>query len=246
MIDATTLTYALGTVAMFGGVLIVERLRRAAGPEADRIGTGYLFVVPGAAALAYALMAAGVGTVELAGGPVVLPRYVDWLLTTPVLVGYAAFVAGAGRTTIAGVVAADAGMIAVGAAAAALPAPLKYALFGVSAGLHLLLLVALYRTLSATAAEGPAGRRRLFAILKNHVGLLWVVYPVVWLASPVGLGLVGTTATAMVITYTDVVAKVPYVYFIYAHRGAVLEGTGSAAGDGPRTEAEAGAGAAGD
>ena len=239
MTDAATLTYVLGAVAMFGGVLIVERLRRAAGAGAGHIGTGALFVVPGVATVAYALMAAGVGTVDLAGGPLVLPRYVDWLLTTPVLVGYVAYVAGASRGTIAGVAVADAAMIVVGAVAAALPAPGKYVAFAVSAGCHLVLLVVLYRTLPAVAAGHAAGRRRLFAVLKNHVGLLWVAYPVVWLASPVGLDLVGAVGIAMIVTYLDVIAKVPFVYFVYAHRRALLDGTGAA---GP-SESGAGAGA---
>ena len=62
------------------------------------------------------------------------------------------------------------------------------------------------------------GRRRLFKILQNHVGLLWIAYPVIWLASPVGLSVVGAVGTSMIIAYLDAVAKTPYVYFIWRER----------------------------
>lgn len=218
-----TAVYAAAALVLVGGVGIVAVLVRADDVPTAAGGFRWLYVIPAVAALAYVAMALGVGTVTAAGHEVLVPRYLDWLLTTPVLVGYVGYVAGASRRAIAGVALADAAMIAVGFVAAVTVAPIKYVAFVVSAGFHLALLGVLYRAFPSAAADRSVERRRLFGILKHHVGLLWIAYPVVWLASPAGIGVVGTTALAIVIPYLDVAAKVPYVYFVYAHRRAFVE-----------------------
>lgn len=214
MVAALTLTYVLGTVGMLAGVAMAARLVVDADTDG---GFGYLLLIPGAAALAYAAMALGLGTVTLQGYEVPIPRYVDWLVTTPILVGYAAYVAGLGRKWILGIALADAAMIVLGGVAVATAPPLRWVGFGASSAFHLVLLGTVYTVLPARAAEQNSGRRRLAGILRNHVGLLWIAYPVVWLVGP-GLGIVSATAIAMIITYLDVVAKVPYVYFVFRAR----------------------------
>jgi sensory rhodopsin len=214
MVDVTTLTYAVGTLGMLAGVFVAVQLVR------DTRGGGqfgYLLIIPGFAALAYAVMTLGVGTVTFQGYTIPVPRYVDWLVTTPVLVGYAAYVAGAGRRWILGVALADAAMIVLGGTAVVLAPPGRWLAFGASSAFHLALLGVVYAVLPGYAAEQNSKRRRLAEILRNHVGLLWIAYPVVWLLGP-GLDLVSATAVAMIITYLDVVAKVPYVYFVYRAR----------------------------
>jgi sensory rhodopsin len=84
--------------------------------------------------------------------------------------------------------------------------------------------VGLYRILPTSAAKLSTERRRLFDLLQNHVGLLWIAYPVVWLVGPPGLNLVAPAGVEIIIPYLDVVAKVPYVYFIYVHRRAFTGG----------------------
>lgn len=214
MVTATTLTYVAGAVGMLAGVVLALRLLTGT----DRDGHfEYLLIIPGFAALAYAAMALGVGTVGLQGYSVPLPRYLDWLVTTPILVGYAAYVAGAGRKWIVGTALADAAMIVLGGVAVAVAPPTRWMAFAASSAFHLALLAVIYRVLPSYAAEQNSKRRRLAAILRNHVGLLWIAYPVVWLVGP-GLGVVSATAIAMIVTYLDVVAKVPYVYFVYSAR----------------------------
>ncbi|TKX82488.1 rhodopsin, partial [Halorubrum sp. SS5] len=67
------------------------------------------------------------------GAELVGLRYVDWVVTTPLLVGFIGYTAGASRRAIAGVMIADALMIVFGAAAVVSGGTLKWALFGVSA-----------------------------------------------------------------------------------------------------------------
>lgn len=180
---------------------------------------GWLLAIPAFAAISYLLMMLEVGVIEVGDNQVYLFRYIDWIVTTPILVGYVGYVAGAPRKWIIGVGLADALMIATGFAGTMLTGLGTWIGFGVSAVFHLSLLGILYVVFPRYAAQHPK-RRRLFRILQNHVGLLWIAYPVIWLTSPAGFGYVSVVGTAMIIAYLDVVAKTPYVYFIYREQSA--------------------------
>jgi sensory rhodopsin len=201
-----------------------------------------LLVIPGFAAFSYLLMAFGIGNVVVEGYALPIPRYVDWLVTTPVLVGYVGYVAGADRRAIGAVAGADMLMILLGLGASLTATPLRWVLFALSAGCHLALLYVLYGVFPGTAAEQSLARRQLFGVLKNHVGLLWLAYPLVWLAGPAGLGYVSALGIALVITYLDVVAKTPYVYFVWAYRRGFDgddDGPRPASGTGPDADVPA-------
>lgn len=217
-------TYTIVLVGLLVGVGISIALLNS---EADSREGGFLWLVaiPAIAAASYLLMALDIGVVSVGGDEVYLFRYVDWLLTTPLLVGYVAYVAGAPRKWIVGVAAADAGMILVGTAATLTTGIATWIGFGVSALCHVVLLGILYLVLP-TYVEAHPRRRRLFKVLQNHVGLLWIAYPVIWLLSPAGTGTVSTVGTAMIVAYLDLVAKTPYVYFVWRDRMAFAEDDG--------------------
>jgi sensory rhodopsin len=65
----------------------------------------------------------------------------------------------------------------------------------------------------------------LFKLLQNHVGLLWLAYPLVWAVGAPGLGYVSAAGISLVIVYLDVVAKVPFIYFIWNRRNSFGEET---------------------
>ena len=211
--DASTIVLVLGTLGMLCGLPPCLRLLDM---EADGH-FGYLLVIPVFAALMYALMTLGVGTRTFQGHEVPLLRYLDWLVTTPILVGYAAYVAGVSRQGIVAVAGIDAVMIGLGTAAVVFAPPTQWVFFGLSALCHVALFAAIYGPLRKTAWEQPPARQRLARLLLNHVGLIWLTYPVVWLFGP-GLQLVSATGVTIMIMYMDVIAKVPYVYFVYRSR----------------------------
>lgn len=216
----------LGAVGLVAGVLIVARLLTLDDQGAGKF--GYLLIVPGFAAISYVAMALGVGDVPVDSTAIPAPRYVDWLVTTPVLIGYAAYVAGASRQTIAGVAVIDALMIVIGWGGVVTDGPARIAAFVFSSLCYVGLLVALYTTLKSSAREQSNERRRLYAVLQNHVGLLWIAYPVMWAAGPLGLGYVTAAELTLLITFSDVAAKTPYVYFVYVHRRAFTDAPGTA------------------
>jgi len=214
-----TLLYAVGCVGMLVGAGIGARLVSL---RRDRRWAWAVAAIPAIAASMYAAMALGIGTVSVDGTAVPAPRYVDWLLTTPILVGFVAVVAGADRRGIAAVVGTDAAMIGIGWVAVVTSGVVEAVAFGLSSLCYVGLLWALYRWLPGVVDAADYRRRRLFGLLQNHVGLLWVAYPIVWIAGPLGVGLVSSLAVALAITYMDVAAKVPYVYFVLAHREAAF------------------------
>ncbi|GGJ16023.1 rhodopsin [Halobellus salinus] len=212
-----TAAYALAVLGFAVGVALAARLATVDDADTDRGKFAYLLAIPGFAGLMYIVMALDVGVLTVGSETIVLPRYVDWLVTTPLLVGYVGYVAGAPRRWIAGVMAADAGMIAAGAVATVTTGPTKWAFFAISGGFHLSLFYVLYRVLP-TYARNFSKRRGLFKLLQNHIGLLWVAYPLVWLVGAPGLGYVSAAGITLIIIYLDVVAKVPYIYFVWNRR----------------------------
>jgi len=212
-----TVAYVLAVLGFVVGVALAARLATVDDADVDRGKFSYLLIIPGFAGLMYVLMALDVGVLTVGSETIVLPRYVDWLVTTPVLVGYVGYVAGAPRRWIAGVMAADAAMIATGAVATVTTGPTKWAFFAVSAAFHVSLFYVLYRVFPTYARE-YAKRRGLFKLLQNHVGLLWLAYPLVWVVGAPGLGYVSAAGISLVVAYLDVVAKVPYVYFVWNRR----------------------------
>lgn len=236
---AAAMTFVFGAVSLVVGVAIALRLVTGDSEIADAGRVRPLVLIPGVAAVAYVVMALGIGTVTIGSETIVVPRYVDWLLTTPIMIGYVGYVAGAPRRWIAAAAGGIAAVIVVGAAATVTTGLAKWGLFGLSSLVQLGVFGVLYLVYPKHAAERP-GRRELFWLLQTHVGLLWLAYPVIWLFSPAGIGAVTADAANMVIVYMDVVAKTPYVYFVWTHRDAFAEGTSA-----PEAPAESGP-AAGD
>jgi sensory rhodopsin len=239
MTGAVTAAYWIAAVGFLVGLGITAALYAKLSGSEQRGRLAALALIPGFAGLAYVGMALGVGTVTVNGNELVGLRYLDWIVTTPLLVGFIGYVAGASRRAIAGVMVADALMIAFGAGAVVAGGTLRWALFGVSAVFHVSLFAYLYVIFPRSVPDDPM-QRGLFSLLKNHVGLLWLAYPFVWLMGPSGIAFTGAVGVALTYAFLDVLAKVPYVYFFYARRQAFLDVTSSRAAAEERGPAAAG------
>lgn len=223
--ESITIVYIIGTIGMLVGI------PPAIGLVGDEVGLDfdYLYLIPGLAALMYAAMTFDIGSVTPQGYHVPIPRYIDWAVTTPLLVGYTAYIAGVSRKAILGVALADFLMIAFGVGAVFLSPPTQWVFFGLSSLCHAVLLIGLYGPVRNSAFNEPPSHRRLARLLLNYIGLLWLAYPLVWVFGP-GLQLVEAEGIAVIITYLDVTAKVPFVYFIYRARKNFVRVEGMADG----------------
>lgn len=220
MIDPTTLFWlgavgmAAGTVAfIWGGV---------AASAADRRYYAVLGSISLIAAVAYALMALEVGWIPVGDDTVFAPRYVDWILTTPLLLYFLALLAGSDARQIGLVVGVNTVVMILGFAAALLEGAVGYGLFVVAGIAYLGLLHLLLGPMTEKAADQDQGVEALFTSLRNLTVVLWSVYPIIWLLGPPGIGAISLTVDIMLITYLDLLTKVGFG-LIALNASAVLE-----------------------
>ncbi|MGB9964941.1 bacteriorhodopsin [Halobacterium hubeiense] len=185
--------------------------------------------VTGVAAVAYVLMALGVGALPMDGFTVQLARYADWLVTTPLLVLYLAMLSRPPRRTYVGLVVADVVVIAAGVGAALSPVPEKWAFYVVGCVAYAALVWGLMRTLPAALGDDADPRvDATFTTLRNLTVVLWTLYPVVWLLAPTGLGVLQPEMEAIVVVYLDFISKVGFVAFAVLGADAVDRVLGAA------------------
>lgn len=219
-----SLVYALGTVGMVGGFVLM--LYGMSSPDGRVLSGRYgrliyalLAWTTGIAALSYLGMTFEVGLITVNGHEVEQLRYVDWALTTPALVGEIGVLAGADRRTVVGAVVADFLMIAVGYGATITTGIPKWTGFVVSTAFFVILGYYLVRPFGRIAAEQSFERQALFAKVRNLTLALWFVYPLVWLLGPSAFGIVDALGAAAVVTYVDVTAKTGYGILLASSQG---------------------------
>jgi sensory rhodopsin len=194
---------ALGTVVLAWGYTYI--------PESTRRAYVDVVAVTAIATVAYGLMALDIGAITNARGyELYVPRYVDWLLTTPLHVVFIGYLAGADRATLGKLAGLQAATIVLGFVGAVVAAPLNYVFFAAGSAVFGVLVYWLYNGLGVMAGERDDRQQALYRKLRNFVVVLWLVYPVIWLLSGAAFGLMDGETSSLVITYIDVVAKVGF------------------------------------
>lgn len=178
--------------------------------------------VPFIAATAYLAMTFGIGTlIKPDGSATYVARYLDWSVTTPILLAGLVLVAfhERGRTGEVGgyltaIIALDVLMILTGLISSLVPpSPVKWVWYGWSCAAFAGVLYLLWGPLRAMAvgrgdALGGAYLRNMAAL-----SVVWVLYPVVFLVGPEGLGIISDPASVWTILVLDVAAKVAYAFY---------------------------------
>jgi bacteriorhodopsin len=173
------------------------------------------FFVPLVAMTLYLLMALGYGQAHLASGRTFyFGRYIDWTITTPLLLLSLISAAVKGQrekrgALIAGLLASDVYMIVTGLVAGWTDdATLKWWFYGLSC----LSFIAIYgllwgpfKRLSESSPDGAKYRKKA-AVLS----IVWFAYPVVFILGQEGLRLWSPLYDAILFTCLDLIAKVLY------------------------------------
>lgn len=226
---APTTWHALAAAAMAAAAVGVATA--AAVDERNRDYHLLLVIVPLVGTVSYGLLALGVGTVGMHDNPLPLLRYLDWLVTTPVLVAYLGLLAGCDwRATVrpVGLVASLFVLGLAGAVAGGAVRAVSYLLaVAVFAGLAYLLSV----PMQGVANERDDRVRALFERLRNFAVVLLALYPVVWVAGPFGLGLVNPDVEVLVVAYLDVLTRGGFAAIAVSNRGALDALRGEGIGD---------------
>ncbi|MFP8951893.1 bacteriorhodopsin [Natrialbaceae archaeon A-arb3/5] len=169
-----------------------------------------LSVISFIAAVAYIVMAFRIGWVEVGDRLVFVPRYIDWILTTPLLLLFLGLLAGSDRRELGTVVGINTIVMVCGFVAALLSGVARFGLFALAAVAYLGLLFFVLGPMTARANERGSSVGSLFTSLRNLTVVLWSIYPVIWILGPPGLDLLTLTVDVMLITYLDLLTKVGF------------------------------------
>ena len=205
----------VGTIGMLAGSILLFLMggKRTQDEEGHTIAHG---LVPLFAAVSYFAMAVHQGQVTLDGGRVVLfARYVDWSVTTPVLLLALSMTAlhGAHRRAglVAGLIASDIVMILTGLFfALSQDAFIKWTWYITSCLAFLAVYYILFGAMRQEAQARDAERRDAYNRNLVILVVLWLLYPIIVLLGPDGTMVWTATFATGCITILDLVAKVVY------------------------------------
>jgi bacteriorhodopsin len=165
--------------------------------------------------LVYLAMAFGLGQTEIAGQTTYWARYVDWIITTPLLLLALAFTANHFKkkrngVLIATVIAADVIMIVCGLVGDLVDYPLRYLFFAIGV---LALVVIFYITWSpfrkiAYSEGNELGK--VYDQVAGYLSLFWIAYPTVWLLGPSGLGVLSQSVDTWMFIILPFFSKVGF------------------------------------
>lgn len=137
-------------------------------------------------------------------------RYVDWAVTTPLLLLELGVIAGLRPKLIAGVMGADLFMILTGLVATWEAGPVKYLWWLISTGSFLAILWSLLTEYSASARRRNGKVNSLFQTLRNVLIVLWLFYPIVWIFGSEGFRVIPTGIETAIYAILDISAKVGF------------------------------------
>ena len=171
-------------------------------------------LIPVWSGAAYVAMGAGQATVEVAGRTVYFARYIDWAVTTPLLLlalSLTAMYRGPkNKTLIAGLMATDFIMIVSGLVADLSEGPMRFVWFVFGCVNFLIILYLIWGPLFNIAKSRGPRHAQGFRNLALFLSVLWVIYPTAWYIGPSGIGLVGSTTEWLLFTATPFFSKVVF------------------------------------
>ncbi len=216
------------TAIMIVAALIVSVMTRSVNPRIRHYYYVSAFILLWSATL-YFLQASGYGYVTQPGGHVFLyGRYVDWLVTTPLLLLTLTLIAlprgHTGRTSLAAVLlGADVYMILTGFAASFIRTGFRWAFFGMSCAGFLVVLYIIAFKLTPEASRRSPDVKNLYAKLAPTLSILWICYPIVWVLSQTGWGVFPPFVSILLFALLDIAAKVGYSFILVSHPQALVQ-----------------------
>ena len=188
--------------------------------------------ITGFAFISYLAMASGAGSTILDDGRVFyFFRYLDWLVTTPLLLLDLALLALAnpGRNTglIAGLIGLDVVMILTGlVSGSSTSAFVATVFFIISTAALVAVLYLLYTRLFTAARAQSSNVAGIFSTLAILTIVLWSLYPVVFLLGTEGFRAIGQGGEIFLYLILDLLAKVGFGFLLLSNRQAIGEASG--------------------
>ncbi len=215
--ETQTLLHWLYVALMVGGALLFWSWSRNP-KNVPQYEYSIAMLIPIWSALAYTGMAMGQGKTEVAGQITHYARYLDWVVSTPLLLLALAFTAmfytpkhERSITLLFGLVAADVVMIVCGLLAdlsESSTARLTWFLCGVGAFVAVLYL--LWGPVRRIATNSDAELGNIYGKLLGFLTILWVAYPTIWALGPSGLELFNQTIETVLFVVVPFLSKVGF------------------------------------
>lgn len=204
----------IGAALLAVGMMFFLLMGLADGPGHENHFTTSFFINL-IAATTYLAMAMGLGSAVNADGNVFYyARYIDWLLTTPLLLLNLAMVAtfNVGRKTalVAAIMGLDVFMIVTGLIAAMTSGSVKWVFYFLSCLAFLGVIALIWSVLRREAAKLTFEELHVYNTVTGLLTALWLLYPLVWLVGTEGLGTVSASIEAMLYMFLDVAAKLGF------------------------------------
>ena len=167
------------------------------------------------AATAYLAMALGMGRVQIAGKEVMVARYVDWILTTPLIIALLGILAKASKELIVTLIGVDLYMIGAGfLGVVAEPLWQSVLWWGIGCVAYLLFLYLFLGAVSKAAKEQPEDVAGIYTTLRNLTLVLWTLYPLVWITGANGVDVLPMFVEEGAIVGLDILSKVVFGYIL--------------------------------
>ncbi len=171
--------------------------------------------IPVWSGLAYLAMALGLGTVEVDGQTTYWARYVDWVVTTPLLLVALWMTATTHTTkrphvpTLVTLVCADVVMILCGLIGDLSEGSTRFVFYFIGVAALLLIFYIVFGPLRAVARQ-DAQVSRIYGIVSTYLALFWIGYPLTWILGPSGIGVVSQTVDTVLFVLLPVFSKVGF------------------------------------
>jgi bacteriorhodopsin len=230
-----TLWLTLGTISFIAAtVLFVFLMTRA--PAGSRHFFIITAVITGVAAFFYLTMTTG-ATATLIDGERIFyfGRYIDWVITTPLLLLDLALLAlpnwRRNIGLIGGLIALDVFMILTGLLAGSSESGFGRGFwFVVSTAAMIALLYLVYTQLFAAAQNQPGSVQGVFRTLALLTIVLWSLYPIVWLLGTEGFSVASSTVEVFLFLILDIAAKIGFGFLLLTNREALSQAVGGGGG----------------
>mmetsp|Transcript_45036 Transcript_45036/g.107335 ORF Transcript_45036/g.107335 Transcript_45036/m.107335 type:complete len:265 (-) Transcript_45036:153-947(-) len=172
--------------------------------------------VCGVATFAYFAMISGMGWETIMGcRQLFYVRYIDWAVTTPLMILNLGLLAGEDTVMILAVMGADLGMIFCGyMGSVALVPTVKWLWFVFGLAVFAPVVIALVRVFRQTVIDkNDVDRIELYGKVSLLTIVVWSMYPIVWLLG-VGSGALGVSSEAIAYAILDVISKCAFSFMI--------------------------------
>ena len=205
-------------------------------PQGSRIFHIVTAVITGTAAFSYLMMATGAGATLVEGDRLFYYfRYIDWVITTPLLLVDLALLAlvspGRNLGFIAGLVGLDIFMILTGLLAGSRASEFAAGFWFIVSTVAMVVLLYLVATrLLSEAASQPPAVQQVFRTLAILTVVLWSLYPLVWLLGTEGFSAVGSTTEVLLFLILDFLAKIGFGILLLTNREAIGQAVGGGGG----------------